>query len=202
LVRDLWLCLKLVHQTCLPALFVSLSSSRTSSRFCPRSYTFHHVHHPTVYTLISFQSLNHHLYADDTQLFFSFYPRDLHSSISHLQDALQQISSWMTANLLTLNCSKTLITITRPPYLPLSKSQIALSIMHHPVFGIIFLLHSVNLVHHLSPPSHRPSLPISSIPDLKLTCSTNPSHHKSSPIHRIAHWTSTGLPSRTPYHSA
>ena len=29
------------------------------------------------------------------------------SSISHLQDALQHISSWMTANLLTLNSSKT-----------------------------------------------------------------------------------------------
>jgi len=29
-------------------------------------------------------------------------------------------------------------------HLPLSKSQIALSDMHHPVFGIIFLLHSVN----------------------------------------------------------
>jgi len=76
------------------------------------------------------------------------------------------------------------------PHLPLSKSQIALSGMHHPVFGIIFLLRSVNLVHHLSPPSHHPSLPLSSIPDLRHTCSTNLSHHTSSP----AHWTSTGLP--------
>ena len=50
--------------------------------------------------------------------------------------------------------------------------------MHHSVFGIIFLLHSVNLVHHLSPP-----LSLSSIPDLKLTGSTNPSHHRSSPTH-------------------
>ena len=58
-------------------------------------------------TLISSQSLDHHLYADDTQLFFSFYPPDFHSSISHLQTALQEISSWMTANLLTLNSSKT-----------------------------------------------------------------------------------------------
>ena len=67
------------------------------------------------------------------------------------------------------------------PHLPLSKSQIDLSVMHHPVFGIIFLPHSVNLVHHLSPTSHHPSLPLSSIPDLKLTCSTNSSHHRSSP---------------------
>jgi len=84
----------------------------------------------------------------------------------------------------------------------LSKSQIALSDMHHPIFGIIFLPHSVNLVHYLSTPSHHPSLPLSSIPDIKLTCSTNPSHHRSYPTHQTAHWTSTGLLSRTLYQFA
>ena len=52
-------------------------------------------------------SFNHHLYADDTQLFLSFHPPNFHSNITHLQNALQRISSWMTANLLTLNSSKT-----------------------------------------------------------------------------------------------
>ena len=33
-------------------------------------------------------SLDHHIYADDTQLFFSFHPLNFDSSISHLQDAL------------------------------------------------------------------------------------------------------------------
>jgi len=89
------------------------------------------------------------------------------------------------------------------PHLPLLKSQITHSGMHLPVFGIInFLPHSVNVIHHLSPPSHHPSLPLSCIPDLKLTCSTNPYHHRSSPTHRTAHWTSTGLPPWSLYNSA
>ena len=58
-------------------------------------------------TLISSMSLNHHLYADDTQLFLFIHPSEFHSNITHLQNAPQQISSWMTANLLTLNSSKT-----------------------------------------------------------------------------------------------
>jgi len=57
-------------------------------------------------TLISSLSLNHHLYADATQLFLSFRPPDFDSSVTHLKNALQHISSWMTANLLTLNSSK------------------------------------------------------------------------------------------------
>jgi len=64
-------------------------------------------------TLIASLSLDHHLYADDTQLFFSFHPLNFDSSISHLQNALQHISSSMTANLLTYNSSKTELLLIR-----------------------------------------------------------------------------------------
>jgi len=66
-------------------------------------------------TLISPLSLNHHLYADDTRLFFSFYPSVFDSTITQLQHSLQQISSWMPANLLTLNSSKTEFLLTGLP---------------------------------------------------------------------------------------
>jgi len=76
-----------------------------SPGLCSRPSTLRHVHYLSV--LLSLL-LDHHLYADDTQLCFSFHPLNFDSSISHLQNALQHISSWMTANLLlTLNFSKT-----------------------------------------------------------------------------------------------
>ena len=57
-------------------------------------------------TLISSLSLNHYLYADNTH-FSCLFVHLTNSSVTRLQNALQHISSWMTANLLTLNSSKT-----------------------------------------------------------------------------------------------
>jgi hypothetical protein len=57
--------------------------------------------------LISAHSTDHHLYADDTQLFMSFHPNSFIQASSQLQLLLQHISDWMSANLLTLNPSKT-----------------------------------------------------------------------------------------------
>ena len=69
------------------------------------SHTFHHGYASLFSALInSSLSLNHHLYADDIH-FLSFYPPD--KRITYLMNALQHISSWMTANLLTLRTSKT-----------------------------------------------------------------------------------------------
>jgi len=77
-----------------------------SSRFCPWPYTFYHVHHLTKYTKFISIAQSSPVCRRHTA-FLLFYPPDLHSSISHLQTALQEICSWMTANLLTLNSSET-----------------------------------------------------------------------------------------------
>ena len=58
-------------------------------------------------TLIANTSLSHHLYADDTQLFTLFVPKDFPFVINQLQSSVSTIFSWMTENLLTLNPSKT-----------------------------------------------------------------------------------------------
>ena len=57
-------------------------------------------------TLIASQSLNHHLYADLTHIFISFTPEAFTTTIRQLHDTICDISSWMTANLLSLSPSK------------------------------------------------------------------------------------------------
>jgi len=63
-------------------------------------------------TFISCLSLNHHLYADDTWL-CSFVTLIFDSNINHIQNALQQISSWVSANLVCVNCCKTEFLLVR-----------------------------------------------------------------------------------------
>ena len=58
-------------------------------------------------SLISDSSVKHHLYADDTQLFISFSALDFTLNIAHLKATIDNVSAWMSANLLSLNQSKT-----------------------------------------------------------------------------------------------
>jgi Reverse transcriptase (RNA-dependent DNA polymerase) len=58
-------------------------------------------------TINSKSSVHHYLYADDTQLFISFSSNKFRENVSLLENAIAEVSSWMSANLLTLNPSKT-----------------------------------------------------------------------------------------------
>jgi uncharacterized protein involved in tolerance to divalent cations len=58
-------------------------------------------------SIISRNSVNHKLYADDTQLFLSFSAPNFSQNILLLQDTISEISNWMTSNFLSLNPSKT-----------------------------------------------------------------------------------------------
>ena len=57
--------------------------------------------------IISQSSVDHKLYADDTQLFLSFSPCNFQQNIQLLQNTISEISSWMASNFLSLNSSKT-----------------------------------------------------------------------------------------------
>src|SRR5208282_3914976 len=51
--------------------------------------------------------VDHHLYADDTQLFISFSPHAAQAALDSLHVTLAEIAQWMASNFLTLNPSKT-----------------------------------------------------------------------------------------------
>jgi len=101
-----WLCSHLVQMSNVKNNLSSLYISTCSQGSVLGA--LHLIKHTTPFsTLIFSLPLNHKHYTDHTQLFFSFCPSIFESNITHLQNTLLQISSWMTANLLTLSSSKT-----------------------------------------------------------------------------------------------
>ena len=76
----------------------------------------------TLYThplpsIVNRHHLQHHLYADDTQLYLSFSPRSPSSfsvSAAIIEAAIRDIKLWMDAHFLKLNQDKTEILIRRP----------------------------------------------------------------------------------------
>ena len=62
---------------------------------------------PLSHLIASHSAVSHHLYADDTQLYTSFSASDSASGLSALESTISTVSSWMSANFLSLNPSKT-----------------------------------------------------------------------------------------------
>jgi len=56
---------------------------------------------------IPLEVIGHHLFADDTHLFISFWAPELSANILHLQNTIDLVSQWLYANLLSLHQSKT-----------------------------------------------------------------------------------------------
>ena len=79
---------------------------RSFTRLRSRPSSFQSLYIP-LSSLISASSICHLLYADDTQLFMYFVPKNFSCAINNLQFTINLISSWMSSNYLTLNPSKT-----------------------------------------------------------------------------------------------
>ena len=71
-----------------------------------KTYTFT-LYTTPVSTVICQCGAYHHLYADDTQLFISFTSSEFLKNVAILENTIAEVCSWMFANLLMLNPSKT-----------------------------------------------------------------------------------------------
>jgi Reverse transcriptase (RNA-dependent DNA polymerase) len=89
-------------------------------------------------TVISHSSANHHLHADDTQLFSSFSAADFAYNISLLELTISNIYNWTSYNFLVLNPSKTEFLLVG---LPQQLSKVSNPIIHLPNNATLSLFH-------------------------------------------------------------
>ena len=145
----------------------------------------------------------------------SFFPSYLDSSLDYLQNALDRISSWMTANLLTLNSSKTeflLIGLSKqlakinnsPPLtlletwasylmntsLFLTRSHLSPSLTISVSFVTSIFHSKLDYCNSLSQPAQVSDHPAPTDPELSCTCccqsSQIQSHHSYPPVSTLA----------------
>ena len=77
---------------------------------------------PIIYTLyttplgniIKKHKLNYHMYADDTQLYLSIEPSNIHDLVYSLENCIEDVKTWMTENKLKLNDEKTEVILCNP----------------------------------------------------------------------------------------
>ena len=77
---------------------------------------------PIIYTLyttplgniIKDHNLNYHMYADDTQLYLSIEPANVHDLVYSLECCLNDVKTWMVDNKLKLNDEKTEVLLCNP----------------------------------------------------------------------------------------
>ena len=120
LVRLIWHCSCLVLLLCIFSIF--LSHNRWSLIICPPppscsvpqgyflSLILFNMYTTSLSNLIAQSSLSHHLYTNEIKLFISFIPKNFTMftiAISNLESNIASISSCITADLWTLNHSKT-----------------------------------------------------------------------------------------------
>ena len=79
-------------------------------------------------SLISSRSLDHELFTDDTHMYTCFTPTSYSEAARCLQQTFQSISSWMSANFLALNPSKTEFMLFGTPQQLLKLNDVCLSI--------------------------------------------------------------------------